>query len=158
VTTDLDTYRQHLVVALRMCDVPADRIGEAVAEVESHVADTGEDPVAAFGEPTEYARRLTESLGRPASGSAGWLNFAVAVAAFASAGVATTALLNGDPVPAAVGVVALVALAVWLHRRHATDRIVDPRTGATLRFPAPRWMLVLLAVSVAGLVVTAVVL
>ena len=72
MTSDLATYRQQLVVALRMNDVPSARIGEAVAEVESHVADTGEDPVTAFGAPAEYARRLGETLGstrRPLSGS-----------------------------------------------------------------------------------------
>ena len=32
-----------------------ERIGEIVAEVESHVADTGEDPREAFGPAREYA-------------------------------------------------------------------------------------------------------
>ncbi|GAA1029494.1 hypothetical protein GCM10009557_18170 [Virgisporangium ochraceum] len=154
MTGDLDTYRQQLVFALRVNDVPAARIGEAVAEVESHVADTGEDPVTAFGQPAEYARRLGESLGatgRPLSGS---VNFIVAVTSFAACAVAGTSLLDGEPVPAAVAVAVLAALGFWLWRRRAVDRIVDPRTGATLALPLPRWALVVLAVSVAGLLVT----
>jgi hypothetical protein len=152
VTTDLGSYRQHLVAALRVSNVPSARIGEAVAEVESHVADTGEDPVEAFGEPAEYARRLSESLG-PAGRSGRWTNFVVAVVAFAASGVATTSLLNGDRIAAAVAVLALVVLCGWLYRRRGVDRIVDPRTGATLRMPVPRWVFAVLAVAVAGLVV-----
>ncbi|NEK58904.1 hypothetical protein GCU56_13620 [Geodermatophilus sabuli] len=55
MTTSTDSYRRDLVLALRMGNVPPDRIGEIVAEVESHVADTGESPVEAFGPPREYA-------------------------------------------------------------------------------------------------------
>jgi hypothetical protein len=155
VTADLDPYRNQLVIALRMRNVPADRIGEAVAEVESHVADTGEDPVTAFGEPADYAKRLTETLDRRASPVSRWLSLIVAAVSFAAFGVATTGLLHGDPAPVAVAVGVLIVMGVWLYRRRAVDRIVDPRTGATLRLPASRWALAVLAVSVAALVVVA---
>jgi hypothetical protein len=55
MTTATSTYRRDLMLACGGRHVPGDRIGEIVAEVESHVADTGEDPVAAFGLPKEYA-------------------------------------------------------------------------------------------------------
>jgi hypothetical protein len=55
MTTSTDTYRRELVQALRTGNVPPERIGEIVAEVESHVADTGEDPREAFGPAREYA-------------------------------------------------------------------------------------------------------
>src|SRR4051812_46273310 len=145
MTTNLDAYRQQLLFALRLHNVPAPRIGEAIAEVESHLAETGEDPVVAFGEPTEYARRLAESLA-PAtvvsgSGSGGpwirplWMNTVVALVSFAGFGLATTGLLRGDWVMSAIGLVLLAGLAIWLVRRGPVDRIVDPRTGVTLRMP-----------------------
>ncbi len=55
MTTSTDTYRRELVQALRAGNVPPERIGEIVAEVESHVADTGEDPREAFGPARQYA-------------------------------------------------------------------------------------------------------
>ncbi|MEI4272926.1 hypothetical protein TEK04_14455 [Klenkia sp. LSe6-5] len=55
-TTD---YQQRLVAALRLRRVPAERIGEVVAEVDSHVAETGEDPAEVFGTPRAYAASLT---------------------------------------------------------------------------------------------------
>src|SRR6185312_7740768 len=73
VTTE--EYRYHLVAALRTYRVPAARIGEAVAEVESHLADTGEDPVDAFGEPADYARALSLDT----EPRIDWAMFAVAV-------------------------------------------------------------------------------
>lgn len=62
MSTDLETYRARLLLALRMRDVPGVRIGEALAEVDSHVAETGEDPRDAFGDPVAYADRLAGSL------------------------------------------------------------------------------------------------
>ncbi|MDR6867718.1 hypothetical protein J2Y69_002322 [Microbacterium resistens] len=53
--TTVTAYTQQLIFALRLRDIPGDVIGDAVAQVESHVADTGEDPVTAFGPAREYA-------------------------------------------------------------------------------------------------------
>jgi len=64
MTTSTDTYRRELVQALRMCNVPPDRIGEIVAEVESHVADTGEDPREAFGPARDYAAGFSRPRSR----------------------------------------------------------------------------------------------
>jgi hypothetical protein len=148
VTTDLDEYRRQLITALRMYGVPAPRIGEAVAEVESHLGDTGEDPVDAFGDPDEYARELSRSPRRPARTST---NFIVAVVSFGAAAVAMSALLNGRWLPMAGAVLALAALGVWLHRTRHRNRIVDPRTGRTLNLPVPTWAFVIMAVALAAL-------
>lgn len=62
--TTLDRkYRDGLMMALRMRDVRGDRVGEVLAEVETHVAETGEDPREAFGEPREYAARIAQETG-----------------------------------------------------------------------------------------------
>jgi hypothetical protein len=153
VSTNLDEYRQQLVVALRTYHVPAARIGEAVAEVESHLADTGEDPVDAFGEPDEYARALSRS-GTGRARASRWTNFVVGVVAFGATAVATSALLNGRWLPAAGAALAIAVLGGWLYLTRDRHRIVDPRTGGTLRLPVPRWAFVVMAVAVAGLLAT----
>ena len=60
---------------LRLLDVPGERIGQILAEVETHVADTGLDPVQAFGEPGEYAAACVAASGSAPDlgGSRRWL-------------------------------------------------------------------------------------
>lgn len=55
-------YRDDLIYALRLHDVPGPRIGEVVAEIESHLAETGDDPRDAFGDPKDYADRVAGAL------------------------------------------------------------------------------------------------
>ncbi len=62
-----DTYVNQLVLELRMRDVPGDRIGQVIAEVEAHVAESRETPAEAFGSAEEYADRVSATLGRPAA-------------------------------------------------------------------------------------------
>lgn len=54
----LAVYLENLTIQLRLLEVPGDRIGQILAEVETHVADTGSDPVAAFGEPGGVHRNV----------------------------------------------------------------------------------------------------
>ena len=51
----LAVYLENLTIQLRLLEMPGDRIGQILAEVETHVADTGLDPVDAFGAPGECA-------------------------------------------------------------------------------------------------------
>src|SRR5690554_938069 len=53
-------WSDDFVLELRLLDVPGPVIGERLAEVEAHCTDTGESPAEAFGDPTDYARRLDE--------------------------------------------------------------------------------------------------
>ena len=46
------------VLELRLRDVPGARIGDHLAEVESHCIETGVDPEDAFGDPAEYAHEV----------------------------------------------------------------------------------------------------
>ncbi|MET0820902.1 MAG: hypothetical protein ABWY58_08045 [Aeromicrobium sp.] len=129
-------YQQRLVMALRLKDVPGDRIGEIVAEVESHVADTGEDPVDAFGTPKQYAASLTDEhrpeprwravVGVASSAAAGWL---VAQGLFA--------VLLGHTYWGRTGwlwIAAGLAVGVpgWLSVWRRSTRVRDPRTGDDL--------------------------
>lgn len=46
------------VLEQRLVGIPGDRIGDALAVVESHVTDSGEDARDAFGDPVAYAREV----------------------------------------------------------------------------------------------------
>lgn len=59
------------VVEQRMLGVPGTRIGDALATVDAHLADTGESAADAFGPPKEYARVLAESEASASSGPGG---------------------------------------------------------------------------------------
>jgi hypothetical protein len=53
-----DAWCGDFVLELRLRDVPGPVIGDRLAEVEGHCAETGEAPAEAFGDPTDYAARL----------------------------------------------------------------------------------------------------
>ncbi|MBO0923631.1 hypothetical protein J1G44_03950 [Cellulomonas sp. zg-ZUI199] len=56
------TWRDAFVLELRLRDVRGDAIGDALAEVDAHCADSGQDAATAFGDPAGYARGLTDVL------------------------------------------------------------------------------------------------
>lgn len=56
------TWRDAFVVELRLRDVRGDAIGDALAEVDTHCADSGQDAATAFGDPAVYARGLADVL------------------------------------------------------------------------------------------------
>ena len=159
MTTPVQTYRNALLLALRERDVPGRRIAEALAEVDSHLAETGEAPEEAFGPAQEYARELVAALGgdgpAPTSlrdvlrgtglayglaGAAGaWLLLDGVLAAVAG----SRAALGLPPaVPVLLGLLVLVGLALALARlsRGTDARVLDPRTGVDLAPPLPRWV------------------
>lgn len=69
--TSLKDYTEALRTQLRLRDVPGRAIAQIVAEVESHVRETGEDPVEAFGQPGSYSAQFAGRR-RPV-GRGGWL-------------------------------------------------------------------------------------
>lgn len=173
--TRVRSYSKNLLFALRMRDVPGPRIAEVLAEVDSHVRETGEDPREAFGPPKLYADEVSAALGVP--GKPWWrvvLSWSTAFAGFAGAtgawffldGVtAASAHERGAlGLPAVASIVlgaalllACVAEVVWLARRPVT-RVLDPRSGADMTPPLPWWALpVMVAVPVAPLVLAVVV-
>ncbi|TYP81332.1 HAAS signaling domain-containing protein [Blastococcus xanthinilyticus] len=155
-----------LLLQLRMLDVPGTRIGEVLAEVQSHVAETGEHPREAFGSPREYADQVAAALGiRPAGtwarirgtlrGSDLLLALVTGLAGFALAdGLWTLAAgetsLFGLPAWAVSGVGALVLAAgtarfvLAANRGDDGDPVRDPRTGADMA-PFTRTQIAVLA-------------
>ena len=151
--TDTDKYRSELLTALRLRDVQPDRIGEVLAEVDSHIADTGEDPRDVFGTPREYARQfpsrdvdVPSSVRRNRDAARALLGAAVGL--LSSLGV--MALVRGDDhalglpswLVVTVGAIGACALIVSVSRR--SGRVTDPRTGATAE-PHARWFIATLA-------------
>lgn len=132
--TAVKPYTEQLIYELRLRDVPGDVIGDAVAQVESHLADTGEDPTEAFGSPADYAA----TFGEPAPLVHLWPRLLVSgLVGFALASVilkGVFALIRGDgtawgldPVVAVVaGALGLIAFFVTITFLWA-DRIKDPR-------------------------------
>jgi hypothetical protein len=77
--------------------VPGERIGQILAEVEAHVADTGADPVEAFGEPGEYAATYVAVAASPLElgGSRNWLrDLGVCLVAVPSGGAVFQGAMN----------------------------------------------------------------
>jgi hypothetical protein len=64
------TYLAQLTRALRVEGVEGRSAGEFVAEVESHLAETGADPIAEFGAPFELAAEVAR---RPGAHRPGWV-------------------------------------------------------------------------------------
>ena len=164
MSTDLQSYSTRLLLALRERDVPGPRIAETLAEVESHVAETGEEPEAAFGPPREYAAAVAAALAadRGTRSQRAWRTWGRPVAAGAAGWIGADALIDGAVgvssdrpgaygLPAAVslglGIVVLTVLAacfVVSVRRH-TDAVLDPRTGRDMTPAIPRWAWAVLA-------------
>lgn len=119
-----EDWADAFVLELRLLDVHGTVIGDALAEVDSHCADSGDGARETFGDPVAYAR----SLDLPRMPDAGWRGlvpvlvpvgvqlagmFAVSAAAGPlrrGEGVEVTA---GNAVGALVLGLALMALAVW---------------------------------------------
>ncbi|MCC2319710.1 HAAS signaling domain-containing protein [Cellulomonas xiejunii] len=59
------TWADAFVIELRLRDVPGDTIGDLLAEVESHVLDSGAPAHEAFGDPKQYAAQIAETTARP---------------------------------------------------------------------------------------------
>lgn len=132
--TTVKKYTRQLIFALRLRDIPGDVIGDALAQVESHVADTGEDPVAAFGPARDYAATFegpSGSVRRWPRYLINWLVgflFGCALIIGVSAQVRGETVIWGlDPVIAiVVGALGLIGyfvmiVVIW------SDKIKDPR-------------------------------
>ncbi len=160
MSTPVQTYTDELLLALRLRELPGTQIAEALAEVNGHVAETGEDPREAFGPPRAYARQIAEALGEPGEPPAlcrsllTWSTAAYGLGGAAGAWLTSNgvlALASGRQsalslspwVPLLLGLSVLIVLAVGL-RHLARDKdvpVLDPLTGQDMTAPLPRWVL-----------------
>lgn len=111
-------YRDELLLALRLRDISGARVGEVLAEVEAHVAETGEDPVAAFGPPKEYAAKVAAQLdtrtGKPSKLRTVAGALTVGVLAYVGAGMLVSGLTADGPVPVTAADLVAIALCACL--------------------------------------------
>lgn len=177
MTNDLPTYQRELLLALRLHDVPGTRIAEALAEVESHVVDTGESAYEAFGTPDEYAAALSavhdEHPGMPGARRVRSAGSRMVISTFSAVGgmllvLGLLAIGAGSPsIPggmaaatsAIVGAVllGLVALVLIATVGVKGDPVRDPRTGDPMTPPFPWWVVAaLIAVAPASLLIGAI--
>lgn len=77
--TEERRYLSDLTIALQLRDIPGDRIGEIVAEVEVHTAESGQRAADAFGPAKDYARQFEPADSR--TRRPGWQTWAGALAA-----------------------------------------------------------------------------
>jgi hypothetical protein len=91
----VDKYREELLFALRLYDISGRRCGDVLAEVEAHVAETGEDPVDAFGTPREYAAEVGAQLDPSTRKPSTLRNVAIVLRAGAPMFLGYTFLLDG---------------------------------------------------------------
>ncbi len=134
---DRDTreFLTELTAHLLRRGVDGHRVGEVLAEVEAHVAATGEPAREAFGDPDDYARRWVRPQ-PPGARRRRRVRLVAALLAAAAAGavlaVAALAAGRGDAVLGLPGwvltVLAVLAL-VGAVAAAPVVRVVDPRTG-----------------------------
>lgn len=133
----VERYCAELLLALRLQEMPGERIGAFLAEVRDHLSNSDEDPVEAFGTPQEYADALT--AGRPApSRTARALEMArhaAGVAGLLWAIEGGTALLSGDPAVLTEFQVVLPVL-IALAAPALLDAVVRARRSAVLGWGA----------------------
>lgn len=134
-----DRYQRNLLLQLHYREVPGSRIGDVLAEVDSHVAETGDDPNETFGPPRQYAatiaprrpsdrrRQLRIFMEVLAGGVAGWL-LAVAVINLVQGHQTTYSLPTWSILTAGLVVSGFVITAT----RWSRERIIDPRTGEAM--------------------------
>lgn len=161
-----DAYRRELLLALRLRDVPGPRIAEVLAEVDSHVAESGENPAEAFGPPREYAHQVVSTM-RADVRSDGPIVAVRLLSIALGAGVGGYLLASGlwglaSGRPDVLGMPALMATVVGLAlfggillrqttlARRREQRVLDPRTGLDMAPEVPAWA----RVAVVGLPVT----
>ncbi len=137
---DHQTWRDDLIVHLRMKDVPGDRIGDILLEVESHLRQTGETPLEAFGQAKEYADAQLAMNPRIApEGTSIAMLTGIGLASFAGAALYASGIIaigkDGDTwfglnpwLPFLTGAVILVAGLMLL----PADLVRHPETGAPL--------------------------
>lgn len=134
-------WRDKLIFELRMKDVPGSAIGDILSEVASHVAETGEAPEEAFGDPVAYGRVRAQTVARPQHPYMGLglketvMYVASAVGGLMSAGSAW-ALGAGDPrwgpFPTWLAIVVGLVLLLVPLKIIGSDQVTDPKTGKAM--------------------------
>lgn len=126
-------WAQAFILELRLHDVPGRAIGDALAEVESHVAESGEPADGAFGEPAAYAASLSLPVKPTGPVSVGSVaRWGVQAAGLLLTTSAAGAWRTGQPLELTTGLVTMVLLVVL------TLVLLGRRADQVLRFVVER--------------------
>lgn len=156
--TDEKRYLSDLTIALRLRKISGVRIGEIIAEIETHLVESGQIARDSFGAPKEYARQFEPTvaeangrlwgpvayLGVITAGFGGWL----------LAGGVTSGMRGETELglpgwwAAALGAVVLLGTFCFI----PIDAIIDPRRLNAQRY-GRGWLIAMVAVSAAVVVV-----
>lgn len=121
----IDEWHARFVLELRGREVPGPRIGDLLAEVDTHCRDTGEDPATAFGDPIAYAREAAGAEGTRSTSHWGVAaravaplaaSFAVLAGVDAMAHGGSAVVSAGDLLAVALGTLAVTVLMAMLDR------------------------------------------
>lgn len=145
-------WAEAMLIELRLQGVGGAHVGEALGEVDSHCAESGEEAQDAFGDPVEYARSLglpTSPEQEPTATARAVLPTVVQLVGMFLTLWSVPALVAGDPVDVSVGqalgaVVLAAAVGVLAWRAEPVLRMLVHRpVGGALAIGAGATALVL---------------
>ncbi|MFP3713514.1 hypothetical protein [Puerhibacterium sp. TATVAM-FAB25] len=142
-------WAETFLLELRLQGVGGPDIGHAIAEVESHCAESGESATAAFGDPAAYARALELPRAEAQSPRAVLRTLvpgAVSLVGIMLAVTATPAVATGRPFGLTWGTLAALALGVGAVL--ATVRHLDPVLRTVLARPVRAWFVAMAGIAV----------
>ncbi|MBD0859964.1 hypothetical protein IA539_01890 [Gordonia sp. zg691] len=138
----VEKYTAELVKELRENGVAGKVIGDAVAQVESHVAEGGDEPADVFGTPREFAKQLARGHKK----SVGWPLYVASVILTVGGGIFLLRGIFGAiqdrqllwGIPPAVGIiVGTLSILAWITLMIiAADPIKDPRRRKNVSYPS----------------------
>jgi hypothetical protein len=150
-------YLSDLTTALRLRNISGARIGEIVAEIEVHTAESGESAVEAFGPAKEYSRQFEPTADERASrrwGPVAWVCLVTAaLGGWLLAGGVTSGMSGETELglpgwwAAVIGAVILLGTFCFV----PVDAIIDPRRPNAQRF-GRGWLIGMVALSAAVVV------
>lgn len=158
--TDDKRYLSDLTVALRLRRIPGVRIGEIIAEIETHLTESGQSAREAFGAPKEYARQFQPTAAEAKAKGRQWgpvTYLGVITAGFGGwllAGGVTSGMRGQSEFglpgwwAAALGTVAILGTSFFV----PIDAIIDPRRPHAHRYGRV-WFASMVVVSAAAVVV-----
>ncbi len=134
-------WRDDFILALRLRDAAGAQIGDALAQVESYCAESGDTAAEAFGDAREYAQSLPLPPG-PVAGpdvAPGQLTrIGIAVTGMLTTVAAASGWAAGEPATVTVGQVVSVALVLF--GAVLVIRMIDAVTRLIVTATRPFWL------------------
>lgn len=135
------SYRDTLITDLRFRGVDSATVGQTIADMDAHLADSGESPEEAYGTAEEYAKEIAEATTADTDRRDGLMRFlplVVPMLGGALLGGSAVRLGSGDSIlfgiPAIAGVIVGLALMILWMGPILRSNVHDPRTGRIIGY------------------------